>query len=135
MTADPLGSAADEAVKLVDALRDLVGGAGAEHLATGAPECQVCPVCRLVALLRDADPQTVGRAADSVVSVVGAFVALAEPVLRTLVDTAVTTAQAASSRAGQPDHAPGSDRSAESPDGSVEDHGESTEGHHEGEQE
>ena len=92
---EPLGSAAEEATRLVGALRDLVSGPGSEHLATGSAECQVCPLCRLVALLRDADPQTVGRAADSVVTVVSTAAALAEPFLRSLVDTAVTTAQAA----------------------------------------
>ena len=92
---DPLGSAADEAVRLVSALRDLASGPGTEHLATGASECQVCPMCRLVALLREADPQAVGRAADSVVTVVSAAAAMAEPFLRSMVDTAVSAAQAA----------------------------------------
>lgn len=107
---DALGSAADEAVRLVAALRDLATGPGAEHLATGASECQVCPFCRLVTLLREADPQTVGRAADGVVSMVSAAAALAEPFLRSMVDTAVTAAQAAAgSTAPRPSAAPSSD--------------------------
>jgi len=93
---EPLGSAADEAVRLVGALRDLVSGPGAEHLATGSAECQVCPVCRAISLLRDADPQAVGRAAEGVVAMVGTVAAVAEPLLRSLIDTAVSTAQAAS---------------------------------------
>ena len=97
---EPLGSAADEAVRLVGALRDLVSGPGAEHLATGSSECQVCPVCRAISLLRDADPQTVGRAAESVVTLATTAAALAEPFLRSFVDTAISTAQAAAASAG-----------------------------------
>lgn len=100
-SADPTGSAAEEAVRLVGALRDLVSGPAAEHLATGAAECQVCPFCRLVALLREADPQTVGRAAEGVVSMVAAAAALAEPFLRSMVDTAVSAAQGAAGEAYQ----------------------------------
>ena len=95
-SSDPLGSAAEEATKFVAALRDLVTGPAAEHLATGSAECQVCPLCRAVAALRDADPQSISRVTDSVVAVVAGAAALAEPVLRSLVDTAISTAQAAS---------------------------------------
>lgn len=90
-----IGSAAEEASRLVGALRDLVSGPAAEHLATGSTECQVCPFCRAVALLRDSDPQAVGRAAEGLVSMVSAAAALAEPFLRSMVDTAVSAAQAA----------------------------------------
>ena len=90
-----VGSAAEEASRLVGALRDLVSGPAAEHLATGSTECQVCPFCRAVALLRDSDPQAVGRAAEGLVSMVSAAAALAEPFLRSMVDTAVSAAQAA----------------------------------------
>jgi hypothetical protein len=96
---EPLGSAADEAVRLVGALRDLVSGS-ADHLATGSAECQLCTFCRLVAILREADPQAVGRVAETVVSMATAAAAMAEPVLRGLVDTAVSTAQAAAASTG-----------------------------------
>jgi hypothetical protein len=94
-TSAGIGSAAEEAMRLVEALRDLVNGPGSEHLATGSAECAVCPFCRLVSLLREADPQTVTRAADGVVGAVAGIAAVAEPLLRSLVDTAVTAAQAA----------------------------------------
>ncbi len=32
-----------------------------EHLATGAPECEVCPVCQLIAALRGQRPDTLAR--------------------------------------------------------------------------
>jgi len=101
-TEERTGSAADEAVRLVAALRDLVTGPGSEHLATGSAECLLCPFCRLVALLRDADAQSVGRVADSVVSTVSAAASVAEPYLRMLVDTAISTAQSAASRTDEP---------------------------------
>jgi len=45
---------AEEARRLMDALDEkLPGWMCAESLNTGAPECRVCPLCRLVGLLRD----------------------------------------------------------------------------------
>ena len=81
----PIGSAAEEAAKLLNALGDwakehstesanafsesvagLAGRAAAavadlpkfmdEHMATGAPECAYCPVCRTVHVVREASP-------------------------------------------------------------------------------
>ena len=112
---DPLGSAAAEATRFVAALTDLVSGPAAEHLATGAPECQVCPLCRAIALLRDADPAAVGRVTDSVVAVVTGAAALAEPVLRSLVDTAISTAQAAAASTSETPAPEGATESEETP--------------------
>ena len=89
------GSAAEEAVALVAALRELVSGPVAEHLSTGSAECQVCPICRGVAMLREADPASVGRAAEGLVAVIGAAASLAEPLVRSFVETAVNAAQEA----------------------------------------
>jgi hypothetical protein len=44
---------AEEARRLIEALTDLHPDLSAESLSTGAPECRVCPLCRLIALLRD----------------------------------------------------------------------------------
>jgi hypothetical protein len=45
---EPLGSAADEAARLLEA----AGRWMSEHLATGDPSCQVCPVCQVVTRVR-----------------------------------------------------------------------------------
>ena len=65
---DPVGSAAEEAAKLIGAVsewaRDLGSSIGGnlgsgieEHLATGAPECTYCPLCRTVHIVREASPE------------------------------------------------------------------------------
>lgn len=75
---DDVGSVAEEAAKLFgalsgwardhggdlsDGLGDLAGQASDamrsvdEHLATGAPECQWCPVCRTVHAIREVSPE------------------------------------------------------------------------------
>jgi len=83
---DPVGSASEEAAKLFGALGDwarehgtelasglahgfagLAGHAAAaasaaehdlaDHLATGAPECTYCPICRTVHVVREASPE------------------------------------------------------------------------------
>lgn len=64
---DPgLGSAAEEAIKLLSAAeqwaRSHVDGLlDGEHLATGSPECQVCPVCQGIGALRQVKPETVAH--------------------------------------------------------------------------
>ena len=50
---EPLGSAADEAVRLADALARWLN----DHLATGEASCQVCPVCQLLAAVRERQPE------------------------------------------------------------------------------
>ena len=75
---DPVGSVAEEAGKLLGALSDWArdhgsdlgqglsglaaqAAAGArqldEHVATGAPECAYCPLCRTVHAVRQASPE------------------------------------------------------------------------------
>jgi hypothetical protein len=72
---EPLGSVAEEAAKLLDALQgwaregggEAAGAAAAglggrlkdidEHLATGGAECTWCPVCRAVAVVRQTSPE------------------------------------------------------------------------------
>ena len=80
---EPLGSAADEAAKLLGALGDWArehSGAGwgeaaaawahelDGHLATGAPECTWCPVCRAVRVLRTASPEVRDHLAAAITS-------------------------------------------------------------------
>jgi hypothetical protein len=72
---DPVGSVADEAAKLFDALQDWAakdggsvgGGVGDlvgeqwrsvnEHIATGGQDCTYCPVCQLIGKVREASPE------------------------------------------------------------------------------
>lgn len=66
MAEDALGSAAEEAVKLLAAAeqwaRSHAGGLlDTEHLATGSAECLVCPVCQGIGALRHVRPETVAH--------------------------------------------------------------------------
>jgi hypothetical protein len=52
---EALGGPAEQARRLVEALGDWASsrlGSAEEHIATGAAECLVCPVCQLIAALR-----------------------------------------------------------------------------------
>jgi hypothetical protein len=76
---DAVGSAAEEAVKLLGVLsdwaRDVNEGlhSGLEqHLATGAPECTWCPVCRTVHVVRAASPEIKGHLASAAASLMQA---------------------------------------------------------------
>ncbi len=71
---DPLGSAADEAVKLLAAAQEWARTRfDSEHLATGSSECQVCPLCQAVAALRHVTPETVDHLLDAASSFVAAL--------------------------------------------------------------
>lgn len=74
----PLGSAAEEAGRLFAAVEDWArtragGLADAEHLATGAPECSVCPLCQAISALRSVRPETVEHLFDAAASFVAAL--------------------------------------------------------------
>lgn len=71
---DDVGSAADEAAKLLAAVQDWARTRfDGEHLATGSSECQVCPVCQAVAALRQVKPETVEHLLDAAASFVAAL--------------------------------------------------------------
>lgn len=76
---DHVGSAAEEAAKLLGALSGWAGdlgqgwGQGLEgHLATGAPECTYCPVCRAVHVVRTAGPEVTTHLAHAATSLLQA---------------------------------------------------------------
>lgn len=78
MTRPPVGSAAEEAGRLFEAVEDWVRQRSAslhdgEHLATGSPECSVCPVCQAVRAARQVKPETVDHLLDAAASVVAAL--------------------------------------------------------------
>ncbi len=78
MSSAPLGSAAEEAGRLFAAVEDWArtrtgGLLDGEHLATGAPECSVCPLCQAVHALRQVQPETVEHLLDAAASVLAAL--------------------------------------------------------------
>jgi hypothetical protein len=87
---DDVGSVGEEAARLLGALSDwardadLVGQAGHvlheidEHVATGAPECRWCPVCRTVHLARAASPEVRTHLASAAASLVQAVAGVLE---------------------------------------------------------
>lgn len=69
------GSAADEASKLFEAVQEWAHRAGSgagEHIATGSPDCQLCPVCQLIGALRGTRPDVVAHLAAAAGSVLAA---------------------------------------------------------------
>jgi hypothetical protein len=71
---DGIGTPGEEALKLLSAVQDWARTRfDAEHLATGGAECQVCPVCQSVALLRQVRPETVEHLLDATASFVSAL--------------------------------------------------------------
>jgi hypothetical protein len=70
-------NAAQEAARLIEAIGewlavragDTSGGSwaqwGSEHIATGAPECQICPLCRLIAAARAVGPEVATHVDDA----------------------------------------------------------------------
>jgi hypothetical protein len=74
---------ADEAARLLGAAEDWArrraAGLDAEHLATGAAECTVCPVCQAVGALRTVRPEAVAHLLDAAASLVAALRAAVPP--------------------------------------------------------
>ncbi len=67
---EPLGSAAHEAGRLVEALRDWLDARGVPEapIATDSAECKACPVCLVLSAVREHHPEVVvqlGRAAEA----------------------------------------------------------------------
>ena len=80
--ADPeVGTIAEEAAKLLGALSDWArDAAGEEHLATGAPECTYCPVCRTVHAVRELSPEVRAHLATAATSALQAVAGLVSAV-------------------------------------------------------
>lgn len=80
---EALGSAAHEAARLVEALGEWLSGhtpvdgptwthSGEESIATGSAECKLCPVCRLIAIVRTTSPEVVAHLDDAMRSLLAA---------------------------------------------------------------
>ena len=82
----PLGSAAEEAARLMEALRRWVDDRGLSvptmpNVATGSTECKMCPFCQLLSMLRDSQPEVfehLGTAAESLLAAVRSAIAAHE---------------------------------------------------------
>lgn len=75
---EALGGPAEEARRLVEALGDWAStrlGAADEHIATGSPECQVCPVCQLIAALRGDRSEVLARLGEAWTAFLGVLTA------------------------------------------------------------
>lgn len=53
-------AAAREAMRLIETVQDWLHASTDGHIATGSEECCACPVCRVIAVVRDTDPAVVG---------------------------------------------------------------------------
>lgn len=77
--ASRIGNAAEEASRLFEAVQEWAkrsAGAGdalSEHIATGSADCQLCPVCQLIGLLRTSRPEIMLHLADAAGSVLAAM--------------------------------------------------------------
>ena len=76
-----IGTAAEEAARLFEAVQEwaqrsagtLASGPLGEQVATGAPECRLCPVCQLISLLRDTRPEVVLHLAEAASALLAAL--------------------------------------------------------------
>lgn len=80
MTQATPGPLAEEAARLVEAIgewaRETIGTA--PPVAGSDPECQICPVCQLLSLVRRTQPETFGHLADASASMVAALRTIVE---------------------------------------------------------
>lgn len=85
MTDAPVGTFAEEAARLADAVQAWARGEGSGrssaavgHVATGDAVCCVCPVCNLITVLRGERPELSSRLTESVAGLITAGQTLIE---------------------------------------------------------
>jgi hypothetical protein len=84
VTSPAPGPLAEEAARLVEALSDwarthtgdLPGAVGAQ--VGGSAECRLCPVCQMIALMRQARPETFGHLLDASTALTAALRSMVE---------------------------------------------------------
>jgi hypothetical protein len=70
------GPLAEEAARLVEAIGEWARGAVGDvagSASSSGPECQICPVCQLLALVRRTQPETFSHLADASASMLAAL--------------------------------------------------------------
>jgi hypothetical protein len=79
MTASAPGPLAEEAARLIEAIGEWARGSVGDLPVGGeSPECQLCPFCQLLALVRRTQPETFGHLADASASLVAALRSVVE---------------------------------------------------------
>ncbi|MEJ7770817.1 MAG: hypothetical protein WKF51_02880 [Geodermatophilaceae bacterium] len=81
-SSEPVGGPAEEARRLVEALGDWAStrvGSADEHIATGSLECQVCPVCQLIAAMRGDRSEALARLGEAWKAFLGVLTAHSPP--------------------------------------------------------
>lgn len=74
-----VGTVAEEAAKLLGALSGWAKDAAYDvdaHIATGAPECTACPICRTVHAVRELSPEVTSHLASAATSLMHAAAGL-----------------------------------------------------------
>ena len=69
-------AAAEEAGRLFEAVQEWAKRTSTQvpgQVATGAPQCQLCPICKLIAGLRDSRPELLEHLTDAAGSLVAAL--------------------------------------------------------------
>jgi hypothetical protein len=83
-TRPEVGTAAEEAVRLFAVVAEWARTHGSglldeDHLATGSPECRLCPLCQAIGAARDVRPEAVEHLLDAAASFVAALRASVAP--------------------------------------------------------
>jgi hypothetical protein len=96
------GSVGDEASRLLDAVQDWArstfGEGESARMSTGSPECEWCPLCQLVAVLRGDRPEATEKIVAAGTAVMSA--------LRSLLDSPAPEGQASPSEQPPSDQPP-----------------------------
>jgi hypothetical protein len=73
-----VGSLVDEAAKLAEALQEWAGN----NISDGSAACRLCPLCQMIALVRQLNPETVDQIGDQVEGLVRTLRSLLESLAR-----------------------------------------------------
>jgi hypothetical protein len=71
-----VGSLGEEAAKLAEALQEWAG----HNISDGSAACRLCPLCQLIALVRQLSPETIDQIGDQVEGLVRSLRTLLESV-------------------------------------------------------
>ena len=66
------GPIADEAARLFETF-EAWARVGMDHVANGSPECQLCPFCQMLSIVRGSQPEIFDHLVDASASLMSAF--------------------------------------------------------------